>query len=69
MFSNKKGQFKYLKKQPIRVGILTIILLLMCASVFMIGFITRGTSKNIFTVVAAWNASCCQTYRFFYYVP
>ncbi len=52
MFSNKKGQFKYLKTQPIRIGILTIILLFMCAAVFMIGFITKGTSKNIFTVVA-----------------
>ena len=52
MFSNKKGQFKYLKTQPIRIGILTIILLFMCAAVFMIGFITKGTTKNIFTVVA-----------------
>lgn len=52
MFSNKKGQFKYLKTQPVRIGILTIILLGMCAAVFMIGFITRGNSKNIFTVVA-----------------
>ena len=52
MFSNKKGEFKYLKKQPIRVGIITLILLLMCAVVFMIGYINKGDAKNIFTIVA-----------------
>ena len=52
MFSKHKGEFKYLKKQPIRIGLLTIVLLIMCAGVFMIGFITKGDSKNIFTVVA-----------------
>ena len=52
MFSNHKGEFKYLKKQPIRTGLLTLILLLMCAGVFMIGYINKGDAKNIFTVVA-----------------
>ena len=52
MFSKHKGEFKYLKKQPIRIGLLTIVLRIMCAGVFMIGFITKGDSKNIFTVVA-----------------
>ena len=52
MFSNHKGEFKYLKKQPVRTGLLTLILLLMCAGVFMIGYINKGDAKNIFTVVA-----------------
>ena len=52
MFSNKKGEFKYLKKQPVRVGLITLILLLMCAGVFMIGYITKGDVKNVFTIIA-----------------
>ena len=52
MFANHKGEFKYLKKQPVRTGLLTLILLLMCAGVFMIGYINKGDAKNIFTVVA-----------------
>jgi len=52
MFSKYKGEFKYLKKQPVRIGILTLILLIMCAAVFMIGYINKGDAKNIFTVVA-----------------
>ena len=52
MFSNKKGEYKYLKKQPVRVGLITLILLLMCAGVFMIGYITKGDVKNVFTIIA-----------------
>ena len=52
MFANHKGEFKYLKKQPVRTGLLTLLLLLMCAGVFMIGYINKGDAKNIFTVVA-----------------
>ena len=52
MFSKYKGNYRYLKTQPIRIGIFTIALLLMCAAVFMTGFILKGDSKNIFTVVA-----------------
>ena len=52
MFSNKKGEFKYLKKQPIRVGLISLVLLIMCAGVFMIGYINKGDAKNIFTIVA-----------------
>ena len=52
MFSKYKGEFKYLKKQPVRIGLLTLVLLLMCAGVFMIGYITKGDVKNIFTIIA-----------------
>ena len=52
MFSKYKGQFEYLKKQPVRIGLLTLVLLIACAGVFMIGFITKGDIKNIFTVIA-----------------
>ncbi len=52
MFSSKKGLFGYLKKQPVRIGLLTIVLLIGCASVFLIGFFTTGSSKNILTVIA-----------------
>lgn len=52
MFSKFKGQFGYLKKQPVRVGIFTVVLLFMCAAVFLTGYILKGDVKNIFTVVA-----------------
>ena len=52
MFANKKGEYKYLKKQPVRIGLITLVLLLMCAGVFMIGYINKGDAKNIFTIVA-----------------
>ena len=52
MFSKYKGEFKYLKKQPVRIGLLTLVLLLMCAGVFMIGYINKGDVKNIFTIIA-----------------
>ena len=52
MFSNHKGEFKYLKKQPVRIGLLTLLLLAMCAGVFMIGYINKGDVKNVFTIIA-----------------
>lgn len=52
MFSNQKGKYRYLKTQPVRIGLLTVGFLLICAAVFMIGFLTKGSSKNIFTVIA-----------------
>ena len=52
MFSKYKGEFKYLKKQPVRIGLLTLVLLLMCAGVFMIGYINKGDVKNIFSIIA-----------------
>ena len=52
MFSKFKGQFGYLRKQPVRVGIFTVVLLFMCAAVFLTGYILKGDVKNIFTVVA-----------------
>ncbi|MBR5067199.1 MAG: hypothetical protein IKX08_06075 [Lachnospiraceae bacterium] len=34
------------------MGLITLILLLMCAGVFMIGYITKGDVKNVFTIIA-----------------
>ena len=52
MFKNKKGNYQYLKKEPIRVGIITILLFLMAAGVWYIGYAMTKDIKNILTVVS-----------------
>ena len=52
MFSKYKGKFGYLKGQPVRIGLFTLAMLILCAGIFMAGFFIKGSSKNIFTVVA-----------------
>lgn len=52
MFSKYKGQYGYLKKQPVRIGILALLVILSSASVFLIAYITKGDSKNIFSLIA-----------------
>lgn len=52
MFSSHKGEFGYLKKQPIRIGLFTLLMLLICAGIFITGYIIKGDSKNILTVAA-----------------
>ena len=52
MFKNKKGNYQYLKKEPIRVGIITILMFLLAAGVWYIGYAMTKDIKNILTVVS-----------------
>ncbi len=52
MFSKHKGEIGYLKKQTVRIGLLALLLLVLCAAIFMTGYIMHGTAKNIFTIIA-----------------
>ena len=52
IFQNKKGQFSYLKKAPVFQGLFTVLLMLLPAGLFLIGFFTTHTTKNLFTVAA-----------------
>lgn len=52
LFSKKKGTFPYLKKAPVWQGIMTLILMLLPAGLFLIGYTRFGGAKNLFTVVA-----------------
>lgn len=51
-FSKKKGTFPYLKKAPVYQGIMTLILMILPAGLFLIGFTRFGNAKNLFTVAA-----------------
>lgn len=52
MFSNKKGEFGYLKKQAVRTGLFVLLLVIMSAGLFLLGFKLTGDSKNLLTVAA-----------------
>lgn len=47
-----KGNFNYLKDKRNRVILMTIVFFAISAAVFLIGFLTTGTKKNLLTVVA-----------------
>lgn len=49
---NKKGHYKYLKKAPIRQGIITLIMVFMSAAVMYLGYYITGSFKNLITVFA-----------------
>ena len=51
-FQKKKGTYPYLKKAPILQGIITIVLLMLPAGVFFIGYSITKDVKNLFTVAA-----------------
>jgi hypothetical protein len=51
-FSKKKGLFPYLKKAPIYQGLITLVLMILPAGLFLIGFNRFGGAKNLFTVAA-----------------
>ena len=52
LFTKKKGTFQYLKKAPVWQGLLTIVLLMLPAGLFFIGYSITKDVKNLFTVVA-----------------
>ena len=52
IFQKKKGQFAYLKKAPVYQGLFTLLLMILPAGLFFIGFFTTHTPKNLFTVAA-----------------
>ncbi len=47
-----KGDFGYIKKKRTRVIIWTIIMFALAIGIFLTGYITTGTKKNLLTVVA-----------------
>lgn len=49
---NKKGHYKYLKKAPIRQGIITLVMVFMSAAVMYLGYYITGNFKNLITVIA-----------------
>lgn len=52
MFSNKKGIYGYLKKQPVRIGLLALLMIAVSAAIFVTGFIIYGSYKNYLTIPA-----------------
>lgn len=52
MFSKYKGTFGYLKKQPVRIGIMTLVLIGFSAFVFLFGYFKTHDVKNLFTLLA-----------------
>lgn len=52
MFSKYKGRFGYLKKQPIRLGLMALAVIISSVGIFLIGYINKGDSKNILSLVA-----------------
>lgn len=52
MLTTRKGDFGYLKKQPIRIGLFSLLIVIVSAIIFMYGFITKGDAKNLFTLFA-----------------
>ena len=55
-FSKKKGTYAYLKKAPVWQGLITIVLLLLPAGLFFIGYSITKDVKNLFTVAAVLGA-------------
>ena len=51
-FQKKKGQYPYLKKAPVYQGLFTLLLLILPAGLFFIGYSITGDPKNLFTVAA-----------------
>ena len=59
MFKSHKGEFGYLKKQPVRTGLFALGLILVSVAIFLTGYIIHGDSKNILTVVAVLGVPPC----------
>ncbi|MCQ2080118.1 MAG: hypothetical protein MJZ11_00575 [Lachnospiraceae bacterium] len=47
-----KGDFNYLSKKKARVIIMTVFLFAMSIGIFITGYVTTGTKKNLLTIVA-----------------
>ena len=52
LFTKKKGTYQYLKKAPVWQGLITIVLLMLPAGLFFIGYSITKDVKNLFTVAA-----------------
>ena len=51
-FKKRKGTYGYLKKAPVFQGLLTILLLILPAGLFLIGYSITKDVKNLFTIAA-----------------
>lgn len=47
-----KGDYEYIKKKRVRVIVMTILFFAISLAVFLTGYITTGSKKNLLTVVA-----------------
>lgn len=47
-----KGDFGYIEKKKIRVILITLFLFALAIGIFLIGYFTTGTKKNLLTIVA-----------------
>lgn len=47
-----KGEFGYIERKRKQVLLWTIFLFVLAISIFVIGYVTTGTKKNLFTIVA-----------------
>lgn len=47
-----KGQYEYAAYNKVKVGIFTICLYILSASIYAIGYFTTGSNKNLLTIVA-----------------
>ena len=52
MAEKGKGSFGYLKKQSVKQGIITLIMIAICAAIFLVGFLWLTDFATIFTVIA-----------------
>ena len=52
MFEKKKGEYQYLKKMPVRQGLITLGMLLLSGGVFGLGYFLTKDVKNLLTIVA-----------------
>lgn len=52
MAEKGKGSFGYLKKQAVKQGIITLIMIAICATIFLVGFLWLTDFATIFTVIA-----------------
>jgi len=47
-----KGDFEYIKKKRVRVILMTTLFFAISLTLFIVGYVTTGTKKNLLTVVA-----------------
>lgn len=52
LLKNEKGKYCYIKKQRVFEIIKTVLMFGCAIAIYLIGFITLGTNKNIWTIIA-----------------
>lgn len=52
MFKSYKGRIGYLKKQTVRQGLFTLVMLMVSAGIFVTGWIVTKSPKNLLTIAS-----------------